>query len=90
MVVVPIVKPVSKPVLLPILAIVPALLLHIPSDTPSLSVVVDPIHTPVEPVIASGAVLTVTVVLTLQLPTLYVIAAVPALPPVTIPVPDPT
>ena len=67
------------------MALAVALLLQVP--LPSVSVVVVPAHrvTGVDGVIADGKALTVTLAVVLHVPMLYVIVAVPALAPVTVP-----
>ena len=65
----------------------PALALHSPPPTVSVSVVVAPLHTAPAPVIAVGDKLTVTVVVVLQPEVVVkVTIATPVLNPVTIPV----
>jgi hypothetical protein len=59
---VPAVTPVIIPVVDPAVATVVLLLLHRPPPTPSVSVVVRPVHIDVIPVIGVGEELTVTVV----------------------------
>jgi hypothetical protein len=61
------------------------LLLHVPPALALVSVVVDPVHAVVVPVLAASG-LTVTVAVAEQLPTVYVTSAVPAPTPVTTPV----
>ena len=82
---VPMPEPVTMPVPLPTLAILPLLLLHVP--LPSDNVVLEPrqIVTGVTGMIAEGDALTVTLAVVMQLPIAYVITAVPALAPVTVP-----
>src|SRR4051812_12928751 len=82
--------PVTTPVIASTAAIPAAPLLHIPPVTESLSVVVSPTHIPIaigRPVIATGEVLTVTVVVAMQpAGAVYVIRAVPVFIPVAAPV----
>ena len=86
----PAVTPVTTPVNEPTLT-APAPTLHIPPPAPSLSVVVCPAHTCIVPVIAVGAVFTVTVFVAIQpAGEVFVITAVPVSTPVTIPVVTPT
>ena len=82
---VPAVLPVTMPVRLPIDATDGEPLLQVP--VPSVSVVVVPAQrvTGVDGVIAAGKALTVTFAVVLHVPMLYVIVAVPALAPVTVP-----
>ena len=82
---VPAVLPVTIPVRLPILATNGEPLLHVP--LPSVSVVVVPAHsvTGVDGVMAAGRAFTVTLAVVLHVPMLYVIVAVPALAPDTVP-----
>ncbi len=68
----------------------PALLVHVPPLVVEARVVVDPTHTDAVPVIAAGGAFTVTVVDVVQPPSVYVINTVPALTPVTTPVPPST
>ena len=86
MVITPAVIPVATPELEPIVAKVTSLLAHVPATVASVRLVVDPSHTFSVPPIAAGEGLTVTGVVILQ-PVLmvYVIVAVPAVPPVTTP-----
>lgn len=80
-----------SPVLLPIVATPVDGQLHVPPVDPSVAVAVAPVHTADAPPIASGSALTVTDVLTEQPePNEYVMVAIPAVTPVTIPVDDPT
>ena len=81
----PIPAPVTVPVPLPTLAMLLLLLLHVP--LPSDKVVLDPkqIVTGVTGMIADGDALTVTLAVVIQLPIAYVITAVPALAPLTVP-----
>lgn len=61
-------------------------LLHVPPAVASFNVVVKPTHTLAVPVIASGVVFTVILYVVKQLvPKVYVIIAVPAVNPVTVP-----
>jgi len=82
---VPALLPVTVPVRLPMLATNGEPLLQVP--LPSVSVVVVPAHrvTGVDGVIVAGKALTVTFAVVLHVPMLYVIVAVPALAPVTVP-----
>ena len=75
------------PELEPIVAINVLLLLHVPPPSPSLSVVVEPTHTKVFPIIDVGNGLMVTVTVADGQPSLgvYVIIVVPAETPVTTP-----
>jgi hypothetical protein len=69
----------------------PLLLLHTPLIAVSDKVIVEPIHTEIAPEINAIFGLTVTTATEIQPgPALYVIVAVPAAPPVTIPVVLPT
>jgi hypothetical protein len=77
--------PVTIPVDDPIVATPVLLLLQIPPMEASDSVVVKPVHTVVEPVIVAGAALTVTILVSKQLPSEYEITAVPTATPVTTP-----
>ena len=61
MVAVPADTPDMMPVPVPILAIAVALLLQLPPVVPSVSVVVKPTHTALDPAMAAGNGLTVTV-----------------------------
>lgn len=85
MLAVPMPEPVTVPVPLPTLAMLLLLLLHVP--LPSDNVVLDPrqIVTGVTGMIAEGEAFTVTLAVVIQLPIAYVITAVPALAPVTVP-----
>jgi hypothetical protein len=75
---------------LPTVAAVVVALVHEPLPDPSLSAVVEPLHTLSIPVMPSGTGLTVTVFTALHpVPAVKVIVAVPPVPnPVTTPVPD--
>lgn len=85
-VVAPAATPVTVPVTEPTVATATVLLLHTPPVVAELSVVADPAHTLVVPVIAAGIALTVTVVVVLQPDvSVKVIEVVPAETPVTIP-----
>jgi hypothetical protein len=63
------------------------LLLHVPPTVASVSVVVDPRQIAVTPEIDAGADPTLIVVVVLHPPVVYVITAVPGVPPVITPVP---
>ena len=83
--------PVTTPLNEPIVPAAKLLLLHNPPLTASLNDVVNPAHTVEEPIIAVGAVLTVTVMDVAQpVGKVYVIAAVPTAIPLTTPVEEPT
>jgi hypothetical protein len=83
--------PLITPLAAPIVATDVLPLLHKPPVTASLHVVAAPMHTLPLPVIADGSALTVIVFVTMQpAPIAYVIIAVPALTPLTIPLLDPT
>jgi hypothetical protein len=73
--------PYTIPVATPTVAIAGVLLLHVPNGERSPKVVDDPWHTKNAPVITDGSGLTVTVVVTKQLPSVYLIYAIPAVPP---------
>ena len=64
MVTVPGDTPVTTPVAAPTVPIAVAVLVHVPPAVPSASVVVDPMHTPSDPVIFAGSGFTVTAALT--------------------------
>jgi hypothetical protein len=66
MVVVPAATPVTTPEVALIVATVTLLLLHVPPVVASLSVSVEPAHTPATPDIAEGALFTVTTLVTLH------------------------
>ena len=68
MIAVPAETPVTMPVPEPIVAIPVAPLVQLPPAVPSVRVVVLPVHTDNVPPIATGAVFTVTVVVTRQPP----------------------
>ena len=79
--------PVTMPDDEPTVANVASLLLHVPPEGASVSVVDRPIQTWPAPEIEAGRLLTVTVVVAMQPePRLYVITAVPPAIPVTTPV----
>lgn len=83
--------PVNTPVAEPIVATPVVPLIQVPPEVASLSVIVDPSHTAVLPVIVAGNGLTVTVVLVLQpVGNVYVITDVPVATPVTTPEEEPT
>lgn len=83
---VPAISPFTIPVVEPMVATAVLLLVQFPPDTVLPSDVVSPIHTLVAPVIAVGVGCTVTTLVTKQLgPVAYVITAVPAATPVTVP-----
>ena len=83
--------PLTTPVPEPTVASDVLLLLHVPPVVASLKVVVEPIHTLATPVIDAGFGLTVTPNTAVQpAGSVYVMVAVPADTPVTIPVPAPT
>ena len=82
--------PKTVPVPDPTVATPNTVLVHVPPDGEELNVVVNPTHTVGVPVMVPGVVLTVTNCVTKQLPTVYVIFAVPTLTLVTTPVPAPT
>ena len=87
---VPALTPETTPVPDPTVAIPTLPLVHVPPAGVELSVVVAPAQITAVPVMAVGAVLTVTVWDAVQLPIVYEMTAVPALTPKTTPVPDPT
>jgi hypothetical protein len=67
------------------------LLLHVPPAVASVNVVEEPAHTVLLPDIVGGTAFTVTIAMLLQpVGNVYVIFAVPAVMPLTIPVADPT
>lgn len=85
--------PLTKPATVPpdTIATVLLLLLQVPPLVALVSEILAPAHTAVGPVIAAGAGLTVIAVVVKQpVPNVYVIVAVPANIPLTMPVPDPT
>ena len=88
MVTMPVDTPVAMPVVLPTVAIAVLLLLHVPPDTASVSVVEMPVHVVAGPVIAAGALLMVTSVVAIQfvLAAVYVMVDVPVPTPLTTPV----
>ena len=61
------------------------LVLHVPPGVASVSKVEEPAHTVLLPLIAAGTVITVTTLVAEQLPTLYVMVAVPGDTPNTMP-----
>ena len=75
---------VTTPVEDPIVTADP-LAVHVPPDVVLLSVVVAPAHIASEPRIEAGCVLTVTPIVVLQPPAVYVIVKTPLVEPVTIP-----
>ena len=90
MVVVPVATPVTIPLVEPMVATDGLLLVHVPPVVGSVRVVVAPTHTNGVPPIVPGAVLTVTTAVAVQMPpVVYVIVAVPAEIPVTVPEPEP-
>ena len=68
MVVVPVATPVAIPVAEPMVATVVVLLLQVPPDVPSVSVVDEPIQTPELPAIAAGDGFTVIVCVAFAVP----------------------
>lgn len=66
MVTVPAAIPVITPVVYPAVAMLVLPLVHVPPLTRSLSVVVEPIHVLVTPLMATGALLTVIVVVVMH------------------------
>ncbi len=85
--------PTTTPVTIPVLAMVAtegALLLQVPPGSELDKVVVDPRQAIRIPLIAPGVAVTVTTATVLQPATVYSIEAVPGVPPVTIPVSEPT
>jgi hypothetical protein len=67
------------------------LVLHVPDGTVFARVIIDPVHTDEGPVIAAGAVITVTIMFAaVPQPVLYLIVAFPAAIAVTIPEVEPT
>ncbi len=86
MVFTPLVRPVTTPEADPTTAIAGLLLLHVPPVGEELNVVEVPSQMANVPVMALGAVFTVTTLVAKQPPaSVYVIVAVPAVPPVTTP-----
>jgi hypothetical protein len=87
---VPTASPVTIPDVVPIVATVTLLLTHVPPVSVLPKVVVNPRHTAGVPEIADGSGLTVNTLMVLQpVGNVYVIFAVPAATPSTIPVPGP-
>lgn len=83
--------PETTPVVASTVATDISLLLHVPPPVPSLRVVVAPSHTLMIPVIATGIGNTLIVAVVRQpVGSIYVMTAVPAALPVTIPVIEPT
>jgi len=88
---IPAFNPVRTPVEGTIDASAGLLLVHVPPDGVELSVVVKPVHTVIVPVIADGLALTViTAEVVHPVGNAYTIDGVPAEPPVTTPVSEPT
>jgi len=83
-------KPVTMPVAAPTVAAAKGVVLHVPPEMESVSVIDKPWQTAPGPEIGGGAGLTVTVIVVVQLPSEYVITVVPALTPNTIPDDEPT
>ncbi len=82
--------PSTSPVVTTTVAMPGALLVHVPPVGVQFSVVVEPTHTLAAPVTRPGNANTVTVIVCLQpVPSVYVTDTVPAVPPVTMPVPAP-
>jgi hypothetical protein len=82
---VPDATPVTIPDDEPTVATVGVVLIHTPPASKSVKVAVAPMQTNVGPPIGAGMGLTVTIAVTLQLPIAYLIVAVPADTPVTMP-----
>jgi hypothetical protein len=83
--------PVTAPTLVTGVESVVLELLHEPPGVASVKVIVEPTQTAGVPAIAAGEALTVIILFTIHpAPTVYVMLAVPAVMPVTIPSPEPT
>jgi hypothetical protein len=90
MVVVPVERPVTIPLVASTVAIDILLLLQVPVEVASLSVIVDPGHTDEAPVIAAGRGFTVAMAVATQpVGKVYDMVAVPSVRPVTTPLPEP-
>jgi hypothetical protein len=87
----PATPPVTTPLDVPTVATDVLFVLHVPPAVASLSVIFEPEHTDEAPDMVPGAPITVIVVVTaLPQPVEYEITALPAITPVTMPVPEPT
>lgn len=87
---VPALIPVTIPLAEPIFATEAFPLVQVPPVTLLVNVPVLPAHIDMRPPIVAGAAFTVTVAVVLHAPTVYVITAVPAATPATIPEEEPT
>ena len=89
MVAVPAVAPVTTPVVAPIVKSVPVVL-QLPPGVPSATVIIEPSHTAVGPVITAGSGFTVMIAVVAQpVPIEYVMIEVPVVTPNTRPLLDP-
>lgn len=89
MITVPVAMPPTTPLPAPTVPTVGSAELHVPPGDGSVSVMVDPRHTFVGPLIAAGDDETVTVVVVAHPPTVYVMVAVPNAMPLSNPLVEP-